>query len=102
MSGKQFKTYCKIMDYIDAVDPELATLARGLCVDLSLNSFRRKPGITFLMPQDKSFRAKLEKLAYSDNIMEATKATEMLNALVIQDVFKTPAEWKTREVSNSL
>lgn len=102
MAGKQFKTYCKIIDYVDSVDADLAALLRGTCADMPLNSFKGKPGITFLMPQDKAFRAKLEKLAYSDKTEEASKAGDMLNACIIRDVFKTAAEWKSREVANSL
>lgn len=102
MASKQFKTYCRIIDYVDAVDPELASIMRGTCADMPLGSLKGKPGITFLMPQDKAFRAKLEKLAYSDKTEEANKAADMLNALIIRDVFKSPSEWKSREVANSL
>ncbi len=69
---------------------------------MALGSLKGKPGITFLMPQDKAFLTKLEKLAYSDKTEEATKAGDMINALIIRDVFKTPADWKAKEVINSL
>jgi len=102
MAGKQFKTYCKIIDYVDAVDPEFATIARGVCSDLPMGSLRGKPGITLLLPKDKAFRAKLEKLAYSDKTEEANQAGELINALIIRDIMRTPSDWKSREVSNSL
>lgn len=102
MTSKQFKTYCKIMDYVDSKDPELSALLRGTCSSMSLDSSKGKPGVTLLLPQDKAFRAKLEKLAYSDKTEDATKAANMLSALIIRDVFKTPADWKAKEASNSL
>lgn len=104
MASKQFKTYCRIIDYVDAVDPELSKIIRGLCVDMSLGSLKGKPGITFLMPQDKAFRAKLEKLAYSDKIEDSNKANDMLNALIFRDVFKSPSDWmaKKDDIPNSL
>lgn len=102
MTSKQFKTYCRIIDYIDQTNPDLAAIIRGTCADLPMGSLKGKPGITFLMPQDKVFISKLEKLAYSEKTDEATKASDMLNALIIRDIFKTPAEWKSREVANSL
>lgn len=104
MTSKQFKTYCRIIDYIDTVDSDLAAMIRGLCVDMSLGSLKGKPGITFLMPVDKTFRQKIEKLAYSDDPAEATKANDMLNALIIKDVFKSPADWmaKKDDIPNSL
>ncbi len=102
MSNKQFKTYCRIIDYVEQANPDLASLIRGLCADMIMSSLKGKPGITFLMPQDKALISKLEKLAYSEKPEEATKAGDMLNAMIIRDVFKTPAEWKSREVPNAL
>jgi len=104
MSGNKFKTHCTITDYIDSVDPNLSHLLKGLCVTMSLTSLKGKPGITFLWPQDKGWIAKLEKLAYSDKVEDATRASEMLNNLIIRDVFKTPAEWmaKKDDIPNSL
>ncbi len=103
MAAKQFKTYCRIIDYVEQVNPDLAAIIRGLCADMVMGSTKGKPGVTFLMPQDKAFIAKLEKLAYSEKPDEATRAGDMLNALIIRDVFKSPSEWKSREeVANSL
>ncbi len=102
MATKQVKTYCRILDYVETIDPDLARLISGLCVDVVLGSTRGKPGITFLLPTDKAFREKLEKLTYSEKIEDVNKAADMLNALIIRDIFKTAAEWKSREVVNSL
>lgn len=104
MSSKKFKTYCRIIDYVSAVDPELAEIIRGTCTDLTLGSLRGKPGITFLMPQDKAFRKKLADHAYSTKIEEANTASDMINALIIRDVFKSPSDWmaKKDDIPNSL
>lgn len=103
MSKQQFKTYCRIPDYVEVVDPDLATLINGLCGTTgALSAGKGKAGVTFLMPQDKAFRAKLEKLAYSDKTEDASKASDMMMALIMRDSFKTPAEWKNKEVANSL
>lgn len=101
MANKQFNTYCRITNYLDATDPSLMTIIHGLCADGYFNP-KGKNGITFLLPTDKAFRATLEKLAYSDKIEDADKARDMLAALVIRDVFKSPSDWKSREVANSL
>lgn len=102
MSAKEFKTFCRIIDYVHSANPDLGAIMVGVCSDLPLNSLKGKPGITFLMPQDKAFLDTLEKLAYSDKTEEANKAGEMLNALIIRDYIRSPAEWKSREISNSL
>lgn len=103
MASKKFKTYCRIIDYLEAVDPELAELARGTCADMSFGT-KGKPGVTFLMPQDKDYRKKLADLAYSTKVEDANKACDMFNALIIRDVFKTPADWiaKKDDIPNSL
>jgi hypothetical protein len=100
--AKQFKTYCRIYDYIEHVDPDMASLLRGTCAEMILSSLRGKPGVTFLCPKDKAFREKLEKLAYSAKTEDAAAASDMLTACIIRDVVKTPAEWKSREIANSL
>lgn len=102
MANKQFNTHCRILDYLDSVEPDLARIIRGVCVDMSLTSLRGKPGITFLMPVDPKFRKRLEELAYSDKPEDANKASDMLNNLIIKDVFKQAGDWKSRQVANSL
>jgi hypothetical protein len=81
------KTHCRIIHYLEANDPGLAELMRATCADMTLGSTRGKPGITLLSP-DKDYRAKIEKLAYSSDPADATKACDMLNALILRDVFK--------------
>lgn len=99
----KFKTYCRIIDYLDATDPDLAQLVRGTCVDLTLGSTKGKAGITLLIP-DKEYRAKIAKLAYSADPAEATQACDMLNAIILRDVFKSGADFtaKRANIPNSL
>lgn len=102
MSGKSFGTYCSILDYLDAKHPEFAQIIHGLCIRGALTSLHGKNGITLLMPMDKDYVAEIEKLAYSSSIADAEKATNMVLALIVRDVFKTPAEWKSKEAANAL
>jgi hypothetical protein len=90
------------MGYIEEKDPELAELLRGTCADMTLNSTKGKPGITFLWPQDKAYRAKIAELAYSANPDDASKACDMLNALILRDVFKTASDFRRPVIPNSL
>lgn len=99
----KFKTHCRITDYIEATNPELAELLNGTCADLTLNSLRGKSGITFLVP-DREYIAKISKLAYSTKPEEATMACNMFDALILRDVFKSGADFnaKKKAVVNSL
>jgi hypothetical protein len=92
-----------LIDYLDATDPDLAALVRGTCVDLTLGSTKGKAGITLLIP-DKEYRAKISKLAYSSDPAEASQACDMLNALILRDVFKSGADFmaKRANIPNSL
>lgn len=104
MASRKFKTYCRITDYMDSVDSEFSELIRGTCADLALNSTKGVPGKTLLWPQDKAYKEKIAKLAYSDKVEDANKASDMINALIIRDVFKAPSEWLARkdDIPNSL
>jgi hypothetical protein len=102
MATKQFKTWCRIIDYLSDKDPELVTLLRGTCADMTLGSTKGKPGITFLWPQDKKVRDEIAKLAYSMETSEASKACDMFNAMILRDVFKSAADFRRPVVPNSL
>src|SRR5277367_4332191 len=103
MSNK-FKTYCRIIDYLTVADPDLAELIRGTCTEMSLTSLKGKPGITFLAPQDKKYREEIAKLAYSEDVNDAMKAADMINALIIKDKLKTPQQWQAHrdDLPNSI
>lgn len=98
-----FKTYCRIIDYLDAKDSDLAQLVRGTCTDMTLGSTKGKAGITFLIP-DEDYRKKIAKFAYASDPAEATRACDMVNALILRDVFKSGADFmaKRNNIPNSL
>lgn len=103
--SKKFKTHCKLIDYIAQKDSEFAELLRGTCADLTLQSFRGKGGITVLIPaKDAPIRKKIADLAYSDNVDDASKAGDMLNAMIFRDVYKTGTDWSNNKnnIPNSL
>lgn len=103
MATKKIKTYKSIVEYLEKNDPVIATLLKDTCADYSLN-IKGKQGITFLVPKDASFRAKLNDLAYSDNTDDVNKACDMLNALIIPDILKSTIDWmnKRDDIPNSL
>ena len=104
MASKKFKVHCRIMDYVDSVDPELGEILKGTCTDMTLGSTKGKGGVTFLMPQDKAFRKKISDLAYSDKVEDANLANDMLNSIIFRDVFKSGDDWmkKKDDIPNSL
>jgi hypothetical protein len=104
MATRKFKSHCKIIDYVESVDPELAAVIRGTCSDMTLSSTKGKPGITFLMPEDKAFKKKLADLAYSDKPEDLLKAGDMISSLIIRDIFKSGSEWMAHkdDIPNSL
>jgi len=102
--AEQFKVHCRIIDYVDVVDHKLAEIIRGVCADGSLGSLKGKPGITFLMPTDKNFLKRLHDLAYSDNVDDVDKANELINNLIIRNIYKNAGEWLAHrdDIANSL
>jgi len=100
----QFKVHCRIIDYVEIANKELATIIKGVCADGSLGSLKGKPGITFLMPVDKNFLKKLHDLAYSANVDDVDKANELINNLIVRDILRTPGDWMTHrdDIPNSL
>lgn len=99
-----FKTFCRIIDYVESIDSDLAEILHGTCTDYTLSSLKGKNGITFLMPVDPKIRKKLADLAYSDKVEDSNKACDMINAMIMRDVFKTSRDWldKKDDIPNSL
>lgn len=102
MSTKD-RAYCRILDYLDDHDEELAELARATCVDMTLGNPRSKTGITLLSP-DKDTRAMIKKLAYSSNPAEASRACDILNAHILRGSYASGADFKRNSdnIPNSL
>ncbi len=102
--AEQFKVHCRIIDYLDTVNPKLAAIIRGVCAEGSLGSLKGKPGITFLMPTDKDFLKKLHDLAYSDNVDDVDMANELINNLIVRNIYKNAGDWLAHrdDIANSL
>jgi hypothetical protein len=98
----KFKYYCKITDYVQEVNPDLAEILRGTCSNLT--NLKGKNGLTFLMPTDKATIDELRKLAESDNIKDFTSACDMINAMIVYDVMNSPSDWadKKDDIPNAL
>lgn len=93
MSGKKLQVFCKIIDFIQDQDEEFADIIRATCNDVVLNATRNKPGITFLMPE-KKYREEIANLAYSSDIAEAAKASEMIQSLILSGAYENGAQMK--------
>lgn len=98
MSDSKFKTFCRISDYLRKAYPEFHELLEGTCSIMNINT-KGKPGLTVLVPQDKAYIKKISELAYSSSPDDARKACDMLNALILRDVFKTSADWNAKKAN---
>ena len=62
MAEKKLRVFCRIFDFVDEVNHELAKIMKDLCIESTLNTMKGKNGITFLMPTDNSFVQELKKI----------------------------------------
>ncbi len=101
--SRKFNTFCTISDYVNHTDPELYNSLEALCVTLTLNSTKGKPGVTFMVPQDEKVRNEIIKLSMGEP-EDAQKAINMLNAMILRDVVRTPSEMLSKKatLANSL
>lgn len=100
--AQKVKTHCRIVDYIDSnYPPEIGSIIRATCADMTLNTLKGKAGITFIIPSDKSLK-EIEKLVYSDKVEDMHLAQDMINAHIMRDVFKNGQSWQKADVPNSL
>jgi hypothetical protein len=93
-----FKSFCKISDYLELHDEELYNLFKGTCLIPELMSMKGKDGITLLSPQG-AFRKKIADLATSDDVAEFRKASEILRACILRDVYKSAADWNAKRAN---
>jgi hypothetical protein len=93
----QLAKHCRIFQWIEAQDPELAGAIRDLCLEGALAGGRR--GATFLYPKDKAHRAEIVDKAYTD---EADEAARLIEALIIPDALLQSADFKGRPVGSRL
>jgi hypothetical protein len=88
----KFKRQCEIIGYIKAIDSDLyEVITEGLCLR-SIFVPKRGRGKTFLYPADKEYRKEIITSARSD---DPTFALETIQALVINDVFARPEDFKS-------
>lgn len=96
-SKRKFKNLLK---YLDEIDSDFYQMIYDLCLD-RLFSPRGVNGITFLYPQEKSYRHQIMSIAYSNN---PEKAIQMIESLIILDYLPRYSDfWLKREdIPNSL
>jgi len=95
------KSFTKLLDYIEIVDPDIYEIIEKFCLE-NLFIPKRGSGLTFLIPTDEKFRNQLKML--SDSEEDADKAVEIISSLIIVDILKTPADVmeKRDDIPNSL
>jgi hypothetical protein len=91
--------YCRIYQWIENEDPDFAATFRDLCMEGSLSPGAKSPGVTFLYPNEKSYRDEIISKAYSDNIDDAIR---MLESLIIPDILKTASDFNNRSIGSKL
>ncbi len=96
--SKQFKTWCRIIDFLAAEYPEIHDLVKGVCVDSSLMARKGKPGVTLIIPTGDAL-ATIKKLAFSEKPADANTAADMLNAMIFRDVYRSGADWSAKKAN---
>jgi hypothetical protein len=90
MSGKKLQKHCRIFLWVEGHDPALAQAIRDLCMEGALSPGRGSPGVTFLYPTAAVRKEIIEKAYGAD----AEDALRLLDANIIPEVVRTPAEFR--------
>lgn len=90
--NKKMKKYPRILDYLQAHHPDVYAVIDDLAMHGSLNP-RRGGSITFLLP-DKALIAKITKAIESS---DPEKATDLVGALILTDLFATPEDFAKKK-----
>lgn len=100
MGDKKLQKFCRIFQWIEREDPELARAIRDLCLEGALSPSPAHRGITFLFPDEKR-RKEIDKIAYGD---DPDKASEIIRSYIIPDIFLSPSDFasKDRQCGNHL
>lgn len=88
MATKKLQKYCRIHQWVEAKDRDLAGVIRDLCMERAISSGGR--GATFIYPSA-GVRKKIVEEAYSP---DPEKAIRLLNAHIIPDPVRTAADFK--------
>src|SRR3990172_7321550 len=89
MASKKLQKYCRIFQWVDAKDSDLAGAIRDLCMEGALSGGRHS-GATFLFPSP-GVRKQIVKDAYS---ADPEKAIRLIEAHIVQDAVRTAAEFR--------
>jgi hypothetical protein len=95
----QLSKHCRIFQWVEAKDADLADAIRALCLEGTLSPSGRSPGVTFLYPKDKAYRDEIIDKAYSD---EADEAAKLIESLIIPDALLQGADFQRRPVGSRL
>ncbi len=88
------RAYCRILDFVERVEPELANIIKHTCNEFSLNASKGKSGVTFLMPpKSHALFVKLETLTNSGSPEDLDVANDLINTHIFRDCFKTSKDW---------
>ena len=87
----QLTRYCRILQWIEDKDNELACAIRDLCLDNMLVPRGGSPGVTFLYPKEKEYREEIVRKAYSD---DADDAVKLIRSLIIPVAFHGTDDFK--------
>lgn len=87
MAGKKLHKFCRIYQWVEAKDPDLAGAIRDLCMEGALSGGRHS-GATFIYPSA-AVRKQIVKDAYS---ADPEKAIRVLEAHIISEGVRTAAE----------
>lgn len=96
-------SWCNIAAYLLENDPEMAELLTPLCLLSALErSPRRGSGVTFLLPGQKHpVREELKKLIEAPDATSLSKASDIVQAMIIRDCIKQVGDWrKTVDIPN--
>lgn len=87
MPSSKLTKYCRIFQWIEKNDPDLAECIKDLCLEGALTPYRGINGITFLMPgKSSNLRSKILKYTYSSKPNEdADTAVKLIESLIITD-----------------
>lgn len=86
----QLSKYCRIFQFVEANDADLAQAIRDLCMEGALAA--RGAGVTLLYPAEKGYRAEIVDKAYTD---EAEEAVHLLESLIIPMAVRSASDFRS-------
>jgi hypothetical protein len=98
MSSKKNSGEQSILEWVSAHDHDLAEAIKSAGLEGSLEP-QNGNGVTFLVPEDKTFR---EKLLEMDDDIDKSELTQKLNSLIIPEFFGQLNDFQSRPVGNVL